>query len=67
MDQITITREEFRSAVADEIMTLMQASEKSNTSATAGAMAMMLVATFGAALTTRLFDKKEVEEDGADS
>ncbi len=67
-DKITITHDEFRDAVANEVVRLLNASEKVEGSPMAGMMATLLVTTFGAALASRLFkDDEEEKKDGTDS
>lgn len=66
-DQITITRDQFKEAVSEEVKTVVKAGEDAK-SHMAGFMATMLVTTFGAALCGRLFKEEEEEKkDGADS
>lgn len=58
MEEITITKEQFRQAVLDEMKVLLNTK---GADGMAGAMVGLLAGTFGAALTKRLFSKKEEE------
>ena len=58
MDQITITREQFKKTVSEELGDLINTKGGGDS---AKALAGILCATFGAKLTYRLFDKKEEE------
>lgn len=58
MEEITITREQFRKAVLDEMKVLLSTD---GVDGMAGVAMGLLASMFGAALTNRLFDKKEEE------
>lgn len=60
MEEITITRDDFRKAVSEELGVLINTKGGDSS---AGVLAGILCATFGAALTRRLFKKDEEDDE----